>query len=379
MSQYDPNRPYNALPDLPPEVDIETPAILKKCIPARVALAELKQACHRIPNQKVLINTIPVREARDSSAIENIVTTENSLFRHAAAKDAETDMATRETARYLQALMDGVHGISERRVSTSTAVTVCQIIRAIEVNIRNTPGTALRSSGSDKIIYTPPEGETILRDKLRSWETYLNQDSDVDPLIRMALAHYQFEAIHPFTDGNGRTGRILNILYLIDQGLLDIPVLYLSRYLIENRDDYYRLLLDVTARSEWEAWIIFMLSAVEQTAKHTIAKIFAIKALMDHTTDFISSVNSKIYKHELIELIFQNPICRIGYLTEAGLGTRQTVSGYLKGLCEIGVLVEEKFGREKIFLNIKLMKLLASDDNNFEPYGPSVTNDPSPN
>lgn len=371
MSQvptFDPLRPFNDLPLLPPNADIETRAVLKQCIEARSALAELKQAGALVPNQDVLIQTIPVREARDSSAIENIVTTEDELFRYAATLDKDADPNTKESARYRMALMDGCRQIRTRPLTTATAVNVCQMILGVELDIRTGAGIALRSSATGRIIHTPPEGERRLRDQLGNWERFLHERTNIDPLVRMAVGHYQLEAIHPFTDGNGRTGRVINILYLIDQSLLDIPVLYLSRYIIEHRDDYYRLLLDVTARDQWEPWILYMLNAVESTARWTTAKIRAIKELLDHTSDYAGRVRPKVYSRELIELIFVQPYCRIGHLTDAGVARRVTASRYLKELCAIGVLSEVKHGRDKLFIHPKFLDLLKDEDHRFEPY-----------
>ncbi len=369
MPRFDPSRPYNELPPLPPKADIETHAILKQCIEARSALAELKQAGELIPNQDVLINTIPLREAKDSSAIENIVTTDDKLFRYAAMQEQDADPNTKETLRYRTALHEGYRNIRSRPLTTATAVKICQTIRGIDLDIRNMSGTALKNSATGKIIFTPPEGERLLRDQLGNWEAFLHANTEIDPLIRMAVGHYQFEAIHPITDGNGRTGRVLNILFLISENILDIPVLYLSRYIIDNRSDYYRLLLEVTAENRWEPWILYMLTAAENTAKWTTAKIRAIKKLTEHTSDYTNAVKHNIYSRELIELIFIQPYCRIVHLTEAGIAQRATASKYLKQLCAIGVLKEIKVGREKFFIHPKFLKLLMDEENEFPPYG----------
>ena len=369
MAKFDPNRPYNELPLLPPEADIETRAILKQCIEARCAIAELKEAGTLIPNLNVLINSIPLREARDSSAIENIVTTDDKLFHHAAMQDKDTDPDTKETLRYRTALFEGSRALRHRPLATANAVEICRTIRNANIDIRDTLGTALKNTGTGKIIYTPPEGEELLRNKLSNWEQFIHNDTDVDPLIRMAVSHYQFEAIHPFTDGNGRTGRILNILYLIDQNLLDIPVLYLSRYIIENRDDYYRLLQEVTSEQRWEEWILFMLRAVAKTAKWTTEKIHAIRDLLDDTCGYVANMNSRVYSRELVELIFIQPYCRIPHLIEAGIAKRPTASKYLNALSAIGVLNEYKLGRNKIFIHPKFINLLMNEENEFENYG----------
>lgn len=369
---FDPATPYNALPLLPPVADIETRAIMRKCVAAGRALAELKLASELIPNVDVLINTIPLREARDSSAIENIVTTNDRLFRYAGVDEQAADPATKEALRYRRALWEGFQAIGSRPLTTNTAVASCRTIKGTELGIRRTPGTTLTNDSTGTVIYTPPDGEDLLRAKLKNWEEFLHTADEIDPLIRMAVGHYQFEAIHPFPDGNGRTGRILNILYLIDKGLLTIPVLYLSRYIIAHREDYYRLLQGVTAQGEWEAWILYMLEAVEQTAQWTTAKIRAIKSLMDHTTGYVCGAAPKIYRYELVELIFLQPYCRIGHIVDMGFAQRRTASVYLKELCDIGVLEERKVGRDKLFIHTRYLDLLIADDHDFAPYPAAV-------
>ncbi len=369
MTEFSPTRPFNELRLLPPDANIETHTILKQCIEARSALAALKQAGELIPNQDVLINTIPLREAKDSSAIENIVTTDDKLFHYAATQEKNADPNTKETLRYRTALFDGYRDIRDRPLTTATAVNICRTIRGIDLDIRSSSGTALKNSATGKIIYTPPEGERLLRDQLGNWEAFLHKNTEIDPLIRMAVGHYQFEAIHPFTDGNGRTGRVLNILFLIGEDLLDIPVLYLSRYIIENRDDYYRLLQEVTTKSRWEPWIVYMLTAVSEMAKWTTAKIRAIRKLIDHTCDYAGATKPNIYSRELIELTCIQPYCRIAHLIDTGIAKRPTASKYLKELCAIGVLEEIKTGREKLFVHTKFLKLLMNEENEFALYG----------
>lgn len=227
------------------------------------------------------------------------------------------------------------------------------------MNVRNTPGTALVNDKTEKVIYTPPEGEQLLRDKLANWEQYLHNAEEIDPLIRMAIAHYQFEAIHPFADGNGRTGRVLNLLFLVEQDLLNLPVLYLSRYIIQNKAAYYQLLLDVTQSSDWEHWLLYILEGVKDTARWTTAKISAIRDLLDRTAESIKRDAPRIYSRDLVEAIFVQPYCRIGDLVDAGIGQRQSVSQYLKTLCEIKILEERKSGREKLFINPALLEVLT--------------------
>ncbi len=358
MPTLRPDKPWNDLPELPPRADIETRAILKQCIVARSALAELKQAAELITNQAILINTIPLLEAKDSSEIENIVTTTDELFKHAQRKDGQANPATRETLLYRTALYEGYQSLSKRPLNTNTAVRVCSVIKATDIQIRRVPGTALANQRTDEIIYTPPEGEELLRNKLANWERFLHEQTDIDPLIRLAVAHYQFEAIHPFIDGNGRTGRILNILFLIHEGLLTLPILYLSRYIIQNKNDYYRLLFDVTSKNQWEAWILYMLKAIKETSDQTREKIESIRALLQETTVQVRKKLPVIYSHELIELLFTQPYCRIANLVEADIAKRQTASEYLKKLVEVKVLQEIKAGRENLYINRKLLALL---------------------
>ncbi|RWD54147.1 MAG: Fic family protein [Mesorhizobium sp.] len=356
---FSPDRPYNDLPPLPPRQDLETKVVLKACIAARAALAELRVSGQLIPNQAVLINSIPLLEAQASSEIENIVTTTDRLFRFANEAGNQADPATKEALRYRTALSEGFQTLKQRPVSTSTAIAVCRTIKGVELDLRATPGTALMNDATGAVIYTPPEGQVLLRDKLANWERYIHEAEDIDPLIRLAVMHYQFEAIHPFTDGNGRTGRVLNLLYLVDKGLLDIPVLYLSRYIIGNKRAYYDRLLAVTTESAWEDWILYMLEAIRETANWSTARIRAIRDLLDQTAERIRRDLPKIYSRELAEVIFVNPYCRIGDLVAAGIAKRQAASVYLKTVAEHGLLQEMKAGRENLYINPALLALLS--------------------
>ncbi len=361
------DKPYNDLPTLPPRQDVETRAVLKKCIAARAALAELNQANLLIPDPRMLVNTLPLLEAQASSEIENIVTTTDSLFEYASLSEDRADPATKEALRYRTALREGVDYLQQRPMGTRLAEQLCSRIRGVEMTVRKVPGTALANSKTGRVIYTPPEGETLLREKLANWEKYLHAHDDIDVLVRMAVAHYQFEAIHPFTDGNGRTGRLLNILFLVERSLLALPVLYLSRYIIEKKDDYYNNLLRVTSHQTWEQWILYMLNAVEQTAVWTRDKIQAIRNLLDHTNQYVRQAAPEVHSRELIDIIFTQPYCRITNLVEADIAKRQTASVYLKRLVEIGVLREMKVGREKLFIHPKLIRVITTS-NEFSDY-----------
>lgn len=358
--------PFNALPPLPPKTELETKAILKRCIAARAALAELKQAAELIPNQAVLINTLPLLEAQASSAIENVITTTDRLFQF-REMDENADASTREALRYSRALLEGFRALQKRPLATRTAEEVCGWIKGQPMSVRKIPGTALARPNGE-IVYTPPVGEALLRKLLANWEKFLHEATEIDPLVRMAVAHYQFEAIHPFTDGNGRTGRVLNSLFFISENLLTLPILYLSRYIIGHKADYYRLLRTVTQTDEWEAWVLFMLKGVEETARWTVAKITAIRKLQKHTADFVRQSAPKVYSHELMDLVFELPYCRIQNVTAREIAERQTASVYLKALAKLGVLEEKPVGREKLFIHPKLMRLLTRDANEFPPY-----------
>lgn len=358
--------PYNALPLLPPRVELETKAVLKRCIPARAALAELKRAAELIPNQGMLINTLPLLEARASSEIENIVTTTDRLFQFRQG-DEHADPATKEALRYSHALLEAYQSLAARPLSTRTAEQVCSQILGREMQVRRVPGTALAKE-TGQIVYTPPVGEDLLRTLLRNWERFLHEAVELEPLVRMAVAHYQFEAIHPFTDGNGRTGRVLNSLFLIHEGLLTLPILYLSRYIIHHKTDYYRLLRGVTSDEAWEAWVLYVLQGVEETASWTTAKIEAIRRLAAHTAAHVRQALPKIYSHELIDVIFEQPYCRIHNLVEKKIAKRQAASRYLKQLAGAGVLEERAIGREKVFIHPRLMRLLTRESNEFLLY-----------
>jgi len=364
VTDFNPSLPYNDLPDLPPPGEqLETTAILKRCIEARVAVAELKQAAELIPNSAVLVNALPLLEAQASSEIENIVTTTDRLFEYADIAEDRADAATKEALRYRTALYEGTKMVQRGMLTTDMAIQICSIIKGMELDIRAESGTTLKSRMTGEVIYTPPVGQKLLLEKLDNWTRFMHEDTDIDPLVRMAVQHYQFEAIHPFVDGNGRTGRILNILFLVQHGLLDSPILYLSRFIIQNKAPYYRLIKKVTQEQDWEAWIMFVLDGVEETCTWTTDKIKSIRELMEHTAEFVHGRLPKTYTWELVELLFKQPYCRIANLVDAGIAKRQTASVYLKQLCDIGVLREIKSGRETIFVHPKYIELLTGEEN----------------
>lgn len=358
---FNPKTPYNDLPPLPPQMDVETKPILKKTITARSALAELKGLGETIPNQALLVDSLILQEAKASSEIENIITTSDALFQAFAAKNKQADAATKEVLRYREALWKGYNILRKRPVlATNLFVDIVQTIKEHSGGIRRIPGTTVVNAANGKIIYTPPEGETIIRDKLKNLEDFIHGQDDIDPLIKLALIHYQFEAIHPFSDGNGRAGRIINILFLVMNGLLDLPVLYLSKAIIEQKNDYYRLLRQVTEKGLWEPWVLFMLKAVEDTAVFTRERILAIRTLMAKTMETArEKLPARVYSKELIELIFRQPYTKGQFIVDGGIAKRQTAAEYLKELEEVGILKPHKIGKETLYLNVKLYKLLS--------------------
>ncbi len=358
---FDPKIPFNELPLLPPKAELETKVVLKKCISANRAVAELKGTGDLIPNQSMLINAIPLQEARLSSEIENIVTTTDKLFRAAIESDDKSDPQTKEVVRYRTALRYGFDALAKRPLSTNLFCEMCGLIVDKEITVRKIPGTHLKNPDTGEVVYTPPDGEGIIRDKLANLEKFIHSANDLDPLIKAAVIHYQFEAIHPFHDGNGRTGRIITLLYLISQGLLKIPVLYLSRYIIEHKNEYYSLLRKVTERGDWEPWLIYMLSGIEETAGWTTGRIRMIRDLFDKTCERARQELPKgTYSKELIEAIFVQPYCKIKYIMDSSKLHRQTASKYLQELENVGVLKAVIHGKEKIYVNPKLLKVLTA-------------------
>jgi Fic family protein len=360
-SSWSPTRPYNDLPPIPGASILETKAVLKACVEARAALAGLKQGAELIPNQSMLINTLPVLEAQASSAIENIVTTADKLFANLHA-EGRTDPATKEALRYRRSLMEGFKTLRKYPVSTRMAEKICTRIKEVDMRVRRVPGTKLANASTGEIFYTPPEGEDVIRRHLAAWERFLHAERELDPVIRMAAGHYQFEAIHPFTDGNGRTGRVINSLFLIQEELLTLPILYLSRFIIKHKEQYYGLLIDVTRNETWEPWLLFMLAGVKETAEWTLRKILAIRDLEARTAEHIRAELPRIYSRELVDVIHEQPYCRIANVVDAGLAKRQTASTHLKCLVGLGVLEERRSGREKLFVNKGLLEVLMRED-----------------
>ena len=358
---YDPNKPYNELALLPPKLAMSS-KIYSKTISANRALAELKGMAGQIPNQVIILNSLLLREAKDSSEIENIVTTQDELYKAFSIDSPGLNPAVKEVLNYKEALWLGYELIQKKKlITTGEILKIQECLMGNNAGIRKQPGTALKNAKTGEVIYTPPFGKDVIEDKLKNLEEYINSNlDDVDPLIKMGIIHYQFESIHPFYDGNGRTGRILNVLYLINEGLLELPILYLSSFIIQNKKQYYQGLDDVRQKSEWEEWIIYMLDSVEYSATDTIKTIRGIKSLLDDTIEKVKSELPKIYSKELVEVLFHQPYTRISALEEQLGITRFTASKYLKDLEVIGIVKGEKVGRDMLYININLFELLRA-------------------
>ncbi len=356
---YSKDQPYNDLPLLLPDPSIwEKLSIYKKLAEARAALAELKGRLPIIPNPLMLINTLVLQEAKDSSTIENIFTTNDKLYKAFSSTAANTDPATKEVLRYREALWNSFSELkSPKDFSLQLAVKIFKLITEKKEEVRT---GQVYIGNSFQVVYTPPAPGNILLEKLNNWFDVAVNKKDIDPLLKMAILHYQFEAIHPFSDGNGRTGRILNVLYLCLQKLLDLPVLYLSKYILDNKTDYYRLLREVTENNNWESWILYILEAVKQTSILTLQKV---NAIFDNYTSVLEKVKveaNDIYSRELIDVIFSQPYCKISILEEQKIASRNTASKYLKRLEELGILTSETVGRENLYKNISLYSILSN-------------------
>jgi Fic family protein len=345
-----------------PASRFETPEILKKLASTSRVLAELKGTAGTIPRQSILINTLSIQEAKDSSEIENIVTTHDELFQGDQSDGASLNPAAKEVLRYRQALWTGFKAVQETRLLTLNQLLQIQAeLEGNQAGFRKVPGTSLKDS-SGRTVYTPPQDANEIAALMHDLERFINDDAlfDADPLIKMALIHHQFESIHPFYDGNGRTGRIINVLYLVKAGLLDIPVLYLSRHIVQTKSDYYRLLQSVREWDAWEEWVLYILTAVEATAGQSIATIRAIKtALMDYKHRIRSEF--KFYSQDLINNLFTHPYTKIEFLQQDLGVSRLTATKYLESLTAAGLLHKRKIGRWNYFINPALTSILTGD------------------
>ena len=344
--------------NLPLTQQIETTKVLKKAISTNKALANLNGVARIIPNSAILINSLVLQEAKDSSAIENIITTHDELYRANLDIESVTNEA-KEVQNYKEALLRGFALVKDTKLLLKKHIVEIQaVLEQNDAGIRKQAGTNPKNSLTGEVIYTPPQDYETIQELLTNLENYINEPNDIDPLVNMAIIHHQFESIHPFYDGNGRTGRIINILYLILKDLLDIPVLYLSRYIITHKADYYRLLQEVRTKGSWEEWIIYMLEGIEQTATKQVQLINDIKELMDKTKEKLKSELPKIYSKDLLEVLFIHPYTKIDMLVDNLGMTRQTASKHLKELETIGLLEEKKIKNSKFYINKELFTML---------------------
>jgi Fic family protein len=353
---------YN-IPNLPFDFDIETKAVLKKVATARSALAEMKGAAASIPNESILINTLSLQEAKDSSAIENIITTHDELYQSDFYSKNFKNSAAKEVHNYAQALRSGNEIVHQKGFISNNHI--LQIQATIEENsagFRRLPGTSLKNDLTGELVYMPPQHpEEIIR-LMNNLELFMNDDDlcDWDPLVKLAIIHHQFESIHPFYDGNGRTGRIINILYLVKEDLLSIPILYLSRYINQNKGDYYKFLQKVRTDNAWEEWILFILDGIEKTSVQTIKLIQGIKELMLKYKRMMRKELNKIYSQDLLNNIFRHPYSKIDFVMKDLAVSRITATRYLDELTRIGLLIKEKKGKENYYINKDLYVLLAN-------------------
>jgi len=347
--------------ELPLAIDVETKAVLKRLPRAHAALAELKGIASTIPNQLVLINTLGLKEAKDSSAIENIITTHDDLYKSGLNIGAFSSLSAKEVQNYIVALKVGFELVTKSGMLTNkTILKVQEILEENNAGFRKLPGTALKNSAGGEIIYIPPQDTDRINQLMSNLERFINESniSDLDPLIKMAIIHFQFESIHPFYDGNGRAGRIINILYLILQNLQNLPVLYLSSYIIRTKPEYYRLLQHVRETNSWDEWIIYMVEGIEQTAIETIGLIRDIKELMLNFKNRLRD-NYKFYSQDLLNNLFKHPYTKIEFIVNDLNVSRITAANYLNKLAEDGVLRKEKLGTGNYYINEQLFELLS--------------------
>jgi len=345
-------------PDLPLTQNIETTRVLKKTISANRALAKLNGVAKIIPNQAILVNSLVLQEAKDSSEIENIITTHDELYL-ASLNITDITNEAKEVQNYSLALLKGYDLVQKNQLLLKKYIVTIQVeLEKNSAGVRKQSGTNLKNAHTGEVIFTPPQDYETIQNLLNNLESFINEPNDTDPLVNMAIIHYQFETIHPFYDGNGRTGRIINILYLILKDLLDIPILYLSRYIIKNKSDYYRLLQEVRTESSMEEWILYMLDGVEQTSLETIDLVENIYTLMQHIATLLKEKLPKIYSKDLVEILFMHPYTKIDFLVEQLGVSRQTASKYLKELETLGVVKSIQIKNSKFFINLELFAML---------------------
>lgn len=354
------NQPYNDLPLLPPATNLETPKVMRKTIAAARALAALNSTLVNLPNPNLFLDTIYLQEAKASSEVENIVTTNDELYISMVTEKKVAYGSAKEVLAYKNALWLGMEEIQKKPfITTNLCIRLVQAIKQNRAGIRNTQGTQLKNPLGE-VVYTPPTSEALIRNKLANWEQFIHADSTLDPLLSMAVMHYQFEAIHPFADGNGRTGRILMLLYLKLSGLLEIPAIYLSDYINSNKAAYYQCLRGVTERNDWETFLLYMLDMIKTTAEEGVRLINSITTAIDESTAAIKAKLPKIYSKELVEILFRLPYTKRQHLIDAQIGNPKTAGNYLNTLEAFGFLSSVKVGKEKLYINRHLMQILEA-------------------
>ncbi len=349
------------IPLLPPAKPVESIAVLRKAAEAHRYLAELKGVAGTIPNEQILVDTLSLQEAKDSSAIENIITTDDEVYRSDYLTKVFTTPAAKEVHRYAEALKLGFAEVKKSGgIGMNMILRVQAKLEDNKAGIRKLPGTVLKNERTGEVVYTPPQDHDTIVALMNNLEAFLNNDAlmDADPLVKLAIAHHQFETIHPFYDGNGRTGRILNILYLVRCDLLDLPILYMSRHIIRNKADYYRLLQEVRANGNWEPWILFMLEAIARTAQQTIGLVKEIRTLMQQYKLRIRTEQPKLYSQDLLNNLFRHPYTKIDFMMRDMGVSRITATRYLRLLVEMKLLEAVKIGRTNFYLNRRLFELL---------------------
>jgi len=346
---------------LPLDWDVETKAVLKRLPSAHAALAELKGIASTMPNQSILINTLGLQEAKDSSAIENIITTHDDLYKSELNLDSYRSLNAKEVQNYIAATKTGFDLITKTGLLTNrTVLKIQEVLEGNKAGFRKLPGTTLKNTSTGEIIYTPPQDPEEIKDLMTNLEKFINdkESTDFDPLVKMAIIHYQFESIHPFYDGNGRTGRIINILYLIQEKLQDLPILYLSSYIIKSKSDYYRLLQEVRTKNNWEEWLLFMIKAADQTSRETIDLIIKIRELMMNYKRTLRD-NYKFYSQDLLNNLFKHPYTKIEFIQRDLNVSRITAANYLNQLADDKLLTKKKLGTANYYINDPLFKLLS--------------------
>lgn len=346
---------------LPPQSEIETHAVLKQLAASHRQLALLNGRAATIPNESILINTLALQEAKDSSAIENIVTTHDELYKAQLFEDYFRDAAAKEVSRYAEALKTGFGLVREQKLITNaTILTLQRLLEGNDAGYRSVPGTALKNDQTGEVVYTPPQSRAEIELLMQNLVAFINDEnlSSLDPLVKMAVLHHQFETIHPFYDGNGRTGRILNILYLVQQGLLDLPILYLSRYIIRTKGSYYHELQAVRDTGNWEPWLLYILKGIEETALQSVSLIGSIRQMMQHYKNRMRNERPKIYSQDLLNNLFRHPYTTIEFVMSELYVSRPTATNYLDALCDMGLLHKVKMGRSNYYMNMALFDLL---------------------